>query len=262
MRALICGTGALPATVAEASETKPLICVLDGFAPDRVQPDLTFRLEHLGSLLKELKDKGVTDVCLCGAIKRPQIEPSQIDAATLPCVPIMMRALGQGDDGALRAVIGIFESQGFAVCGAHEITPGLLPPPGLMTKTRPSQDHTADITAARAVLQEMGQADLGQACIVAGAAVRAREGADGTDAMLATVRDDPSLAGGLLYKGPKPNQDRRADLPTIGPDTVTRAAQAGLAGIVIEAGGVIVLERSETAARADALGLFVWVVQQ
>jgi DUF1009 family protein len=71
---------------------------------------------------------------------------------------------------------------------------------------------------------------------------------------------DPRLPpGGLLYKAPKPGQDLRADLPAIGPDTVRGAAAAGLEGIVIEAGGVMVLDRAETVRAADAAGLFLWV---
>jgi len=63
----------------------------------------------------------------------------------------------------------------------------------------------------------------------------------------------------VLVKGPKPGQDRRIDMPAIGPATVRGAAAAGLAGIVIEAGGVMVLDRATVIDLADRLGLFVWV---
>ena len=63
----------------------------------------------------------------------------------------------------------------------------------------------------------------------------------------------------MLFKGPKPGQDRRIDLPAIGPATVAGAAAAGLAGIAVEAGGVMILDRAETIAAADAAGLFLWV---
>jgi DUF1009 family protein len=64
---------------------------------------------------------------------------------------------------------------------------------------------------------------------------------------------------GLMFKAPKPMQDRRVDLPTIGPDTMTLAHAANLRGVVIEAGGVIVLDPQATIAAADKLGLFLWV---
>jgi hypothetical protein len=47
------------------------------------------------------------------------------------------------------------------------------------------------------------------------------------------------------------------DLPTIGPETVRRAEQAGLAGIAVESGGTLILDRDEMVRLADAAGLFV-----
>ena len=123
----------------------------------------------------------------------------------------------------------------------------------------------------------------------------AREDASGTDAMLAGLTDparrapeagDPlswafdasgellqlaadwlsgvpaahgPRAGGILYKAPKPGQERRTDLPTIGPTTVLRAAEAGLAGLVIESGGVLVLDLPRVVALLDAADMFLWV---
>ena len=66
-------------------------------------------------------------------------------------------------------------------------------------------------------------------------------------------------AGAILYKAPKPGQDRRADLPTIGPKTVEGAARAGLRGIVVAAGGVIVLERARVIEMCAQAGLFLVV---
>ena len=59
-----------------------------------------------------------------------------------------------------------------------------------------------------------------------------------------------------LMKGQR-EQDRRIDLPTIGPETLRRAAEAGLAGVIVEAGAVLVAGVAETAEAADRLGLFV-----
>ena len=68
----------------------------------------------------------------------------------------------------------------------------------------------------------------------------------------------PRRARGVLFKGPKPGQDRRIDLPAIGPGTIERAAAAGLAGVAIEAHGVMILGAAATVAAADAAGLFLW----
>lgn len=258
MLALIAGSGALPTAVAEAVESPPLVCALEGTAPDRLDVDLSFRLETLGSLLVALKARGVTRVCMAGAIRRPQVDPSAIDAATLPLVPVLMQALQAGDDGALRAAIGIFEQAGFDVVAAHEAAPGLLLAPGCPTVAQPSEQDRADAGRGAAIVAAMAAVDIGQACAVQQGQALAVEGVFGTDWMLASLAARPDGQGGLLFKAPKPDQDRRADLPTIGPETVRAAAEAGLTGLVIEAGGVIVLDQPGVIAACDRLGLFLW----
>ena len=79
--------------------------------------------------------------------------------------------------------------------------------------------------------------------------------------MLAAVAGLPAALRpprGLLFKAPKPGQDRRIDLPAIGPATVDAAARAGLAGIAFEAGGTLLLTPESTAAAAREAGLFLW----
>lgn len=288
MLALIVGQGALPKAVAQAQTTPPLICALEGFVPDGPVSDITFRIETLGSLLAMLKHRGVTQVCLCGRIRRPQIDLGLIDDLTMPLVPQLRDALKVGDDGALRVVMQIFEAAGFAILAAHEAAPALLPKPGVLSELPLPDGAERDAAAGDAALVDMGQADLGQACVVIYGQVQAREDDAGTDAMLAGLgkRDDTAasdpftwamdqagamlggaadwLSGdgarkGILFKAPKPGQDRRADLPTIGPGTVKAVARAGLAGIVIEAGGVIVLDQPRVIADINAAGLFFWV---
>ncbi|MEL6619854.1 MAG: UDP-2,3-diacylglucosamine diphosphatase LpxI [Pseudomonadota bacterium] len=295
MLALITGRGALPGAVARAQDTAPLVCALDGHHPDGLVPDLSFRIEHLGSLVADLKARGVAQVCLCGAITRPAIDAAAIDAATLPLVPVLAGAIAGGEDSALRAVLGIFEEAGLEVRGAHELAPELLPPAGAMTDARPEQTLERDLAAARATLEEQGRADLGQACVVRGGVVIAQEGASGTDAMLAglverpggTPSSDPLFSafdavgdmldsaadwlsgpvaeqraqgrGGFLFKAPKPDQDRRVDLPTIGPETARAVVAAGLDGIVIEAQGVIVLDQPRVRQILKDAGAYCWV---
>jgi len=287
MLALIAGTGDLPPALVARLPVRPLICALDGFWPI-VTPDLMFRIERLGSFLNTLRAKGVTEVCMAGAVTRPAIDPGAIDDATKPLVPIIMQAIAQGDDGALCAIIGIFENAGFVVKAAHEIAPDLLPHTGVLGQKPLTIDHRRDAVTAEKTIAEMGQLDVGQACLVRNGRVLARESQSGTDAMLAQFAPsgDPLWAavdglgsvlgsaaewlsgedgdpidarGAILFKAPKPGQDRRADLPVIGPQTVQGAAAAGLAGIVIEADGVMVLDIDQVIASADAEGLFLWV---
>ncbi len=270
MLALIAGTGALPPALLARLPERPLVCAIEGIRP-AVTPDLTFRIEQLGSFLQTLTGKGVTEVCMAGAIRRPQIDKDVIDAATLPLVPTLLGAIAQGDDGALRAVISIFEDAGITVRAAHEIAPDLLPTSGVLSTVQVTIDTLQDAKIAEQTVADMGLSDTGQSCIVRSGRVLAREDQSGTDVMIAPIAssDDPLLAeaiglgsmlgGAILFKAPKPDQDRRADLPVIGPDTARAVATAGLAGIVIEEGGVMVLDLLGVLAVLNAAGLFLWV---
>ena len=287
MLALIAGTGDLPPALVARLQERPLICAMVGFRP-ALTPEVTFRIEQLGSFLAALKARGVTEVCMAGAVTRPIIDPTAIDDATKPLVPRIMEAIAQGDDGALRAIIAIFEEAGLSVKAAHEIAPDLLPHAGVLTRKPVTIDNRQDAVTAEQTIAEMGRADVGQACIVRNGRVLAREEQAGTDAMLRRFApsDDPlwgavdglgavlgsaaewlsgedgdptDARGAILFKAPKPNQDRRADLPVIGAQTAKGAVAAGLAGIVLEHGGVMVLDLVEVQAILDSAGLFLWV---
>jgi DUF1009 family protein len=107
----------------------------------------------------------------------------------------------------------------------------------------------------------LGAVDVGQACVVQQGIVLSLEAIEGTDAMLArtgaVARPGP---GGVLVKLVKPCQDRRTDLPTLGPATIDAATAAGLQGIAFEADGTILLDRTAMIAAADAAGLFLLAI--
>lgn len=258
--AIIAGAGGLPAALVAALAERPLICALEGFAPTGLTPDQTFRVERLALFLRWLEDQGVTEVIFAGAVQRPRLDPSLFDPQTATMVPRLLAAMGQGDDATLREVLAIFAEAGFALRGVADIAPHLVPGPGVHAGTLTAQDE-ADATRAARIVEALGAVDVGQGCVVAGGLCLAVETLPGTDAMLAFVAQIPTAlrpARGLFYKAPKPGQDRRIDLPTLGVQTVRNAAAAGLGGIVWSAGGVICLDLPAMQAEAASLGLFLW----
>lgn len=258
--AVIAGQGALaPAVIAALEE--PLVFALEGFAPD--MPVTPFRLERLVPFLDELIGQGVKRVVFAGAIRRPRLDPEAFDPRTAQLVPRILTAMQSGDDAALREVLDVFEEHGLEICGIEEIIPDLLPSEGLLTGN-PSDADRRDAARAADILAGLGPFDVGQGAVVAQGLCLAIETLPGTRAMLdfaaahAGLRPSLNGARGVFYKAPKPGQDRRVDLPTLGPDSVTQAAAAGLAGIAWQAGGVILLDREEAIRRADEAGLFLW----
>ena len=259
--ALIAGRGALPAAVVAACATRPLVCVLHGFTPEGLTPDLIFHLERLVPFIDHLLAQGITEVAFAGAVQRPRLDPAIFDPATAQLVPRLLAAMQGGDDSTLREVIALFEESGLTVQGVAAIAPDLLPGPGLLAGQLTPTDE-ADAARAAAIVAALGSVDVGQGAVVAQSLCLAVEALPGTDAMLASLASMPATlrpaSRGLLYKAAKPGQDRRIDLPTLGPESLTLAAKAGLGGIAFQAGSVICLSLSDMQAEADRLGLFLW----
>ncbi|MEY4982653.1 MAG: hypothetical protein RIR62_919 [Pseudomonadota bacterium] len=262
--AIIAGAGALPAALVASLPARPVVAALDGFAPAGLTPDLTFRVERLMPFLRALEDRGVTRVCFAGAVQRPRLDPALFDPATAQIVPRLLAAMGQGDDATLREVLAIFEEAGFAILGVADIAPALVPGDGLLAGDLTDRDR-ADADRAARIVEALGRVDVGQGCVVQQGLCLAVEALAGTDAMLAQVaalpsglRPDPARGRGVFFKAPKPLQDRRIDLPTLGPATLGHVADAGLGGIVWQAGGVICLDLPAMVARARERGLFLW----
>lgn len=265
LTAIIAGTGALPGHLAAAlPEARRLVAAPEGLAVAVSGPVTRFRIERLVPFLDHLADAGVTRVAFAGAMRRPRLEAELFDARTAQLVPRLLAALGQGDDAGLRAVAGLFEDFGFEVVAAAALAPDLVPAAGVICGA-PSAADRDDAARAAALVADLGRHDIGQGAVVAQGLCLALETLPGTDAMLdfvaghaAGLRPDPAGGKGVLFKGPKPGQDRRIDLPAIGPETVRRAAAAGLAGIAWEAGGTMLVTPDAVRQAAEAAGLFLW----
>ncbi len=216
------------------------------------------RILAAGRILAALREHGCEDLVLVGPVRRPSLLDLRPDAEGARILARIGRAAFAGDDGLLAAVVRVFAEEGFRILGAHEILNEALGPTGLLSHAAPDAVALADIRRGIAVARALGAIDVGQGCVVQQGIVLAVEAAEGTDAMLSRCA---ALAapgrGGVLVKLVKPGQDRRTDLPTIGPETLRGAAEAGLRGVAFEAGGTILAERDATIGVADAAGLFL-----
>lgn len=260
---IVAGGGRLPGLLIDACRAIGrdfFVLALKGQADPAVvepAPHEWIRLGAAGKGFSILHDQGVEELVMAGHIRRPSLADMRPDLRVIRFFAKLGRK-GVGDDGLLRAVIRELEEEGFKVVGADELLPTLKAEEGPLGEHRPDSQAEADIARGTAVLTALGTVDIGQAVIVQQGIVLAVEAVEGTDAMIersgALRRDGP---GGVLVKLSKPGQETRVDLPTVGPDTVTRAAAAGLRGIAVEAGGTIIVDRAELIERADREGLFV-----
>jgi UDP-2,3-diacylglucosamine hydrolase len=261
---IVAGGGVLPARVAAAARAagrRVFILGLEGFADPAVLapwPHEIQRMGKAGRILTALREHGCQDLVMIGPVRRPSLLDMRPDAEGARILARIGRAAFAGDDGLLAAVIKVFGEEGFSVIGAHEVMREVLAPSGVLTRTAPDAQAMADIRRGVEVARLLGTADVGQGCVVQQGLVLAVEAIEGTDAMLAraaTLRRDG--IGGVLVKLVKPGQDKRADMPTVGPETVRNAAAAGLRGLAFEAQATILADREACLATADAAGLFM-----
>ncbi len=268
--AIICGGGSLPFAVADAVARRGRRAVLfpiRGFGdPAAVEryPHHWIALGQFGRMCRLASAERCRDVVFIGNLIRPSLREIRLDWQTIRLMPRVARLYRGGDDRLLSGIGRIFEEHGFRLLGAHEVAPEILVREGVMGKRRPSERDEADIATGLAVLAAMGPFDIGQAAVVASGHVIAVEAAEGTDAMLARVAELRRLGRirypvgvGVLVKAPKPSQDRRLDLPSIGPQTVAGVIRAGLAGLAVVAGGTIMAQPDAVVATADRGKIFV-----
>lgn len=268
--AIICGGGTFPLAVAEGARRagRPVVLFpVRGFADADFAswPHEWVSLGGFGFLKSEMRRRGCRDVVFIGNVLRPRIRDLRLDWTTLRLMPRVLGLFRGGDDFLLTGLGRLMEEYGFRLIGAHEVAPEILMPAGQLGAVAPDAGARADIARGREALAVMGPLDIGQGLVVMNRHVVAVEAAEGTDLMLARVADlrangrvkMPARCG-VLVKRPKVGQDRRIDLPSLGARTVEGAVRAGLAGIAVEAGGVIVADGAELIRRADEAGLFIF----
>ncbi|HWV51142.1 LpxI family protein, partial [Pseudorhodoplanes sp.] len=245
-----------------------VLFALRGWAdPERVKsyPHHWAHVAQLGRFLRLARREGCRDVIFIGTLLRPSFRQLiNFDLATLRVLPSAIRHFYGGDNHLLTGMARMLEDHGFRLLGAHEVAPEILVQEGSLGQMSPSARDIDDIAHGLEVLHTLGPLDIGQGVVVANRHVIAVEAAEGTDQMLARVADlrrtkrfRAPLGTGVLVKAPKAGQDRRFDLPSIGPRTVEGVEQAGLAGLAVVAGGAIVAEPQIVVEKADHAKLFV-----
>jgi len=260
---ILAGGGELPVRLVAACREQGrehFLLGLEGHANPADFPDVPqawIRLGEAGRGFEILHQQNCIEVVMAGPVRRPTLRELRPDWRTVRFFSrVGMKALG--DDSLLRSVISELESEGFRIVGAHSILGDLLAVEGVWGRHAPDEQAEADIARGIEVARGLGLLDVGQSVVVQQGIVLGVEAIEGTDALIARCgglkRDGD---GGVLVKIAKPGQERRADLPTIGPDTVASCAAAGLRGIAVEAGSAIVVNREEVIRAADQTGLFL-----
>jgi hypothetical protein len=267
---LIAGGGELPRAVALAvreAGREVFVVPLSGSVSEDWIKDFPHEFHSPGEpgrIIKALKGAGAADVLLAGKVDRPKFNEMKLDAKGVMLLPKAIAAARKGDDALLRFIVGICEDEGLNAVSVADAAPALVAGEGALGRTLPNDEHKADIEQAFRIVHALGALDVGQAAVVCEGLALSVEAAEGTDTMLARVgtlreslRGTQAARRGVLAKALKPTQDAKTDMPVVGVQTVKNAAAVHLAGIAVEAGGALILDKRAVAAEADRLGLFV-----
>ncbi|MBV9549772.1 MAG: UDP-2,3-diacylglucosamine diphosphatase LpxI [Alphaproteobacteria bacterium] len=270
--AIIAGGGALPKAVAQSARADGRAVFVIGLIGSLDEEEAwikAFPHEFIspgapGQAFKSLRRENVGEILLAGKVERPRFSELKLDAKGVLLMPRALKAARQGDDALLRFLVAMFEKEGFRAIGVAEAAPGLVCGEGNLGKLSPSEEHRADMARGFAIVKALGALDVGQAAAVCEGLALAVEAAEGTDRMITRIstlrealRGTPQQKRGVLVKALKPTQDAKTDMPVIGTATLDAVAAVGLAGIGLEAGASLIMDKEAVAARADALGLFV-----
>ena len=268
--AILCGGGDFPVQVAQAAAQlgrRPLMIGIVGAADRKIEafPHFWLHLGEVGRLFRTLKERGIVEIAIVGAMTRPELADLRLDWGALKRAVGIAALFRGGDNHLLVGIAKFFEGEGVRIVGVHQIAPQLLVPAGPLGAVRPSAQALADAERGCALIGALSPFDAGQAAVIANGRVLAIEAAEGTDAMLARVADLRASRrlrfkgrAGVLVKAPKRDQDMRLDMPAVGPKTIEGAKAAQLEGVALAAGRVLIADRAAFARAADEAGLFAF----
>ncbi len=263
---IIAGAGALPRTLIQSCQSigRSFYVVAIEEAADTETVEAAgmdhgwFRLGATGKMIDALHAHGVTEVVMAGKVHRPKLTALRPDMKGTKLLARIGSQLLTGDNELLNSIVRFLEEEGLRVVGVDDVVRDLVAPEGLIGSIYPDKRAQGDIELGARIARGIGALDIGQAVIIFNQQVLGVEAIEGTDRLIercAALR--PEEKGGVLVKAKKPQQDRRADLPTIGVPTIENLARHGFSGVAVEAGASLIVDRRAVARIADQLGVFI-----
>ena len=271
--AIIAGEGSLSDVIIETARKKGwnvTVFAIGDLSITKNQSISLIEMKRLdiGRIFKILKSQKIKNICMVGYIPRPNNLRDYLDFQYLnpQTLSLLFKSIGilrGGDASLFKKINSLLENKGYKVIGASEIAPNLTLKEGLYSSKRVSKVEFEDIKKAQQCAEMTGYLDIGQAVVVKNGRVLAIEAVEGTDAMLERVACLGGISikrGGVILKSAQINQDKRVDMPTIGPDTIKNIVKANLSGIAITADDVIVLDFQQVIEIIEGNNLYFIVI--
>jgi DUF1009 family protein len=264
---IIAGNGSLPKQLALSlldKNIKPYTVALTQIADEEVTEVGEYiwsKVTTVGKIFEFFNQNEIKQIVLVGGMKRPSFASLIPDRTGFKLLNRLRKLNNAGDNSMFNEIIKFIEENGFHLLGVDEVLPELLASKGPLAEIKPNKKQLADIEYGYKIAQEIGRLDIGQAAVVQNSATIGVEASEGTDGLIkrcANLQFDGK--GAILIKTKKPNQDRRIDLPSIGIKTIETLSQLGYAGVAVEAGSSLIIDKETTLDAATKLGVFVFGV--
>jgi len=255
----MCGAGSLPARMAEEARRRGwrvLAFAFDDAAPlaphaDRVVPA---RLDALAPVLAALQGERVSAVLFSGRFSMGEIVRTDAARADALSRALNERAGSRIDAALAGTIIAMLSGFGIEVLDQRPFFGDALASAGPLSRRVASDAEWADVRRGLEVARTIADARIGQTVVVRHGAVTAVEAVEGTTEAIRRGTAHAG-AGAVIVKAVARDHDYRFDVPAIGLETVQAAVAGGAAVLAVEAGRVVVLDRSAIVREADAAGL-------
>ena len=213
---------------------------------------------QFGKILSIIKENKCNKVLFAGKINKPKISSLKLDFKGLFYIPRIIKASKLGDAAILKELIAILSEHKIKVIKSNFYNPELTLQKGNYTKISPNRKELIEIKQGIKSLSNLNAHNHTQALVIRNNSVIAKENSRGTKKMLQSIIKAKNNQG-ILIKFPKKKQDLRADLPTIGLDTIKDCKKAHLKGVVLKANQNIFLDKIKCIAFANKNKIFITI---
>lgn len=257
--AIIAGNGIYPREVARAARQAGVQRIFAIAFTNETDPALTdlvdeiswLRVGQLSRMLATLRDHKISNAMMAGQIAPRNLFDLHPDWRALL---LLARLKTRNAESIFRAIAAELESIGVTLLPATAFLEHLFPARDLFAGPKLTRREKADVDFGWEIAQKVAALDIGQTVIVKNATVLAVEAFEGTNEV---IRRGGALAGkgAVMIKVAKPDQDMRFDVPVIGRETISVAAESSIRVIALEAQRTLLLEKPTLLATAEKAGI-------
>jgi DUF1009 family protein len=212
-----------------------------------------------GQILDLINKKKCKRVLFAGKIDKPKISNLRLDVKGIYYIPRIIKAAKLGDAAILKELIKILGENKIKVIRSNFYNPELTLPKGNYTKIKPSKLNLTDISIGIDNLKKINAYNHVQGLIVRNKKIISKETTKGTKEMIKSIKKDKNNLS-ILIKFPKKKQDLRADLPTIGLNTIKDCKKVGICGIVLKSKQNIFLDKEKSIKFANKNKIFIKII--